>query len=210
MGILGLVAGKISGPFNKPTIVLQKQGSELAGSLRSIPQVDVFKCLKECSDLLIKFGGHSQAAGMRILEKNLEKFEEKFSKIVEREIGDNDLRPEILIDCEIKASDINWDLLWELKKMEPFGEGNREPVFLSRDLIIEEVKLVGNGKKHLKFLLKGEEKSAKIFDAIAFGMGSLADQIKKNDQIEAVFNLNEDEWNGNKKIQLKIVDIRKK
>jgi len=210
MGILGLVAGKISNEFNKPSIILQTQGDELAGSLRSIPQVDVFKLLGKCSELLIKFGGHSQAAGMRIKKDNLEKFEEKFSKLVEEEIGDRDLKPEILIDCEIKAEDINWDLLWELKKMEPFGEGNSEPIFLARDMVIEEIKLVGSNSKHLKFLLRGKDSSAKVFDAIAFGFGNQVEEFRKDDQVEAVFSLNEDEWNGNKKIQLKIIDIRKK
>jgi len=210
MGILGLVAGKISDEFNRPTIILQDQGDELAGSLRSIPQVNLIEILEKCSELLIRFGGHAQAAGIKVKKSQAQEFFAKFSQIVEKELEGKDLRPEILIDSEITTQELNWDLMLELKKMEPFGEGNEEPVFVARNLVIEEVKIVGNGSKHLKFLLRGEMGSAKIFDAIAFGKGNLAQDYKKGDQIDAVFNLNEDEWNGNKKIQLKIIDFRKK
>jgi len=210
MGILGLVAGKISDEFNKPTIVLQEQDGELAGSLRSIPQINLIETLEKCSDLLIRFGGHSQAAGIKVKEDKAQEFFEKFSQMVEKELAGKDLRPEILIDSEITTQDLNWDLMLELKKLEPFGEGNREPVFVARNLVIEEVKIVGNGSKHLKFLLRGEKGSAKVFDAIAFGFGSQVENFRQGDRIDAVFNLNEDEWNGNKKIQIKIIDIVKK
>jgi len=210
MGILGLVAGRISDEFNKPTIILQEQGLELAGSLRSIPQINLVENLEKCAELLIRFGGHSQAAGIKIKKENAENFFIKFSEVVENELAGKDLTPEILIDSEIKTQDLNWDLMLELKKMEPFGEGNEEPIFVARNLVIEEIKIVGNGSKHLKFLLRGEAGSAKVFDAIAFGLGNQAENFKKNDQIDAVFSLNEDEWNGNKKIQIKVIDIIKK
>ena len=129
---------------------------------------------------------------------------------MEAQLAGKDLTPEVEIDCEITGAEINWDLMLELKKMEPFGEGNEEPVFVAKNLVIEEVKIVGNGSKHLKFLLRGEMGSAKVFDAIAFGFGGKVENFRKGDKIDAVFNLNEDEWNGNKKIQLKIIDIAKK
>ncbi len=210
MGILGLVAGKISDEFNKPTIVLQEQGDELAGSLRSIPQVNLIEILEKCSDLLVRFGGHAQAAGIKVKKAKAQEFFAKFSQMVEKELEGKDLRPEILIDSEISVQDLNWDLMLELKKLEPFGEGNSEPVFVARNLVIEEIKIVGNGSKHLKFLLRGESGSAKVFDAIAFGFGGKVEDFREGDRIDAVFNLNEDEWNGNKKIQIKIIDIAKK
>ena len=210
VGILGLAAGRISDEFNKPTVVLQKQGMELAGSLRSIPQINIVESLEKCEDCLLRFGGHSQAAGVRVQAEKMEEFQKKLSAIVEKELTGKDLTPEIEIDCEITPAEINWDLMLELKKLEPFGEGNEEPVFLAQNLVIEEIKIVGNGNKHLKFLLRGEIGSAKVFDAIAFGFGQKVEDFHQGDKIDVVFNLNEDEWNGNKKIQIKVIDINKK
>lgn len=208
VGILGLVAGKIADEFNKPTVVLQKQDQEFVGSLRSIPQINIIEALEKCSDLLIRFGGHAQAAGVRVAPGKIEKFYEKLSQIIEKELQGKDIIPELEIDAEIKAQDINWDLVSELKKMEPFGEGNVEPVFLMKGMLIQDLRIVGNGSKHLKLALRSRDGGPKIFDAIGFGFGDKLPDLKNGDRIDIVFNLQEDEWNGNKKIQLKLVDLK--
>ncbi len=209
VGILGLVAGKIADEFSKPTMVLQKQGKELIGSLRSIPQVNIIEALGKCSDWLIKFGGHSQAAGVTVAEKNFEIFCEKLSGVVEQELAGKEIVPEIEIDAEVTAEEVNWELLLEINKMEPFGEGNEEPVFLMKNMIVEELKNVGNGSKHLKLTLRAEN-NPKIFEAIGFGFGEKFSELKSGDRIDIVFNLQEDEWNGNKKMQLRLVDLKNK
>jgi single-stranded DNA-specific DHH superfamily exonuclease len=267
VGLLGLVAGKITDEFNKPTMILQKQGEELAGSLRSIPQVNIIETLEKCSVFLERFGGHSQAAGVRVKKINLEKFCAKMSKLIEDELKGKeiDLTQEADLeislhdvgwgllqdlqkmepfgegrvknvnlekfcaemseliekelegkemnlaqeaDMEIGAENIGWELMLELKKMEPFGEGNNEPIFIIKNLIVEDVKIVGNGNKHLKMFLRAEEGSPKMFDAIFFGGGNDFGEIKKGDKIDIACNLCQDEWNGNKKIQLKIIDLK--
>jgi len=208
VGILGLIAGKIADEFNKPTVVMQKQKSEFVGSLRSIPSVNIIEALEKCADLLIRYGGHSQAAGVRVTAKNIEKFYEKLRQIIEEQLADKDITPEIEIDAQMKAADVNWDLLSELKKMEPFGEGNEEPVFLMKNMLIEDLRVVGNGSKHWKLAIREDGGSPKIFDSIGFGFGDKFPELKKDDRIDIVFNLQEDEWNGNKKIQIRLIDLK--
>jgi len=130
------------------------------------------------------------------------------SQEVEKELEGKKISEELEIDAEISASDVGWELISDLKKMEPFGEGNRQPVFCSRSFIVSEMKIVGNGQKHLKLLLRGEDGSPKIFDAIGFRLAEKFPELKKDDKIDIVYNLEEDEWNGNKKIQLKLIDLK--
>ncbi|MFA6047826.1 MAG: single-stranded-DNA-specific exonuclease RecJ [Parcubacteria group bacterium] len=209
VGILGLVAGKIADEYKKPTIILQKQGEELTGSLRSIPEVDIMEVLEKCSEFLVKFGGHAQAAGITIKEKNAEKFFERFEKIVEEKIKDLDISTALEIDTEITPADINWDFMNWLKKMEPFGEGNRQPVFVIKNMKIFDLKMCGNGDKHWKISLGSASGSPKIFDSIGFGFGAKFPDLKQSDIIDVVCNLCEDNWNGSKKIQLKLIDLKK-
>jgi len=208
VGLLGLVAGKISDEFNKPTLILQRQEKEFVGSLRSIPQINIIETLEKCSKLIIKFGGHAQAAGVRVAHDKIEKFYAKFGQLIEDQLAGKDITPQIEIDAEIGADDLNWDLVGQIKKMEPFGEGNEEPVFLARNMIVESFRIVGNGSKHLKISLRSGDNSPKIFDGIGFGMGDKFPNLKNGDCVDIIFNLQEDEWNGNKKIQLKLIDLR--
>jgi single-stranded-DNA-specific exonuclease len=208
VGLLGLVAGKISDEFNKPTLILQKQEKEFIGSLRSIPQINIIETLEKCSEFLIKFGGHSQAAGVRVAPNKVEKFYAKFGELIEKQLEGKDITLQIEIDAEISAGDLNWDLVGQIKKMEPFGEGNEEPVFLAKNMIVESFRIVGNGSKHLKLALRSGDNSPKIFDAIGFGLGDKFPNLKNGDSVDIVFNLQEDEWNGNKKIQLKLIDLK--
>jgi single-stranded-DNA-specific exonuclease len=208
VGILGLVAGKIAEYFKKPTAIFQRQEKEFVGSFRSIPEVDIIKAIEKCSDLLSKFGGHSQAAGVSVSIENFEKFYEKISGLIENDLNGKEIVSQIEFDLEINPDDINWELAGEIKKMEPFGTENEEPVFCARNMIIGDCKIVGNGQKHWKFLLKAENGSPKIFDAIGFSLAENFPQIKKNDKIDIVFHIQEDEWNGNKKIQLEILDLK--
>ena len=209
VGILGLIAGRVAEEFNKPTAVFQKQESECVGSFRSIDQINIVEALEQCSDLLIRYGGHSQAAGAQVKHENMEKFYEKLSGIIEKELEGKDIRPAIEIDLEILPQDVDWDLVEAINKLQPFGEGNEEPVFLMKDLVIADMKIVGNGSKHLKLSLRAQN-SPKIFESIGFGLGENALELKVGEIVDIVFNLQEDEWNGNKKMQLNLVDVRRK
>jgi len=208
VGILGLVAGKIADEFKKPTIILQRQENEFVGSLRSIPEVDIMKILEKCSDLILRFGGHAQAAGVTVDKINIEKLYERMSELVEKELDGKEVCPTVDIDMEIRSVELDWELMNEIKKMEPFGMGNPEPVFLMKDVEVVEAKVCGNGSKHWKLSLRNGS-SPKIFDSIGFSMGEKFPDIKKGDKLDIVFNLQEDSWNGNKKLQLRLIDLKK-
>jgi single-stranded-DNA-specific exonuclease len=208
VGILGLVAGKVVDKYKKPAVVFQIQEKEYVGSLRSIPEINIVECLEQCADLLSKFGGHSQAAGVRIVPENVLQFCAKMTEIIELELTEKEIISTIVIDSELKAEDIEWKFISELRQMEPFGMGNKEPVFMLRNMRISDVRMVGNGSKHLKLALRSTDGNPKIFDAIGFKLGTEFPDLKNDDQIDIVFNLSEDEWNGSKKIQMKIIDLR--
>lgn len=208
IGIVGLAAGRIADEFNKPTAILNKGETESQGSFRSIPPVNIIESIEKCKKYLVKYGGHSQAAGVTVKNENLGKFFEELEKIIETGLGDKDISPVQEIDVEILPKDLDFDLAESIRKFEPFGEGNEEPVFLMKDLIVEDLRKVGNGEKHLKLLLKATDSTPKIFEAIGFNLTNGFSHLKKGDKVDAVFNISIDNWNGNKKIQLKLIDLK--
>jgi single-stranded-DNA-specific exonuclease len=207
IGVVGLVAGKISTQYNKPVAIFQKNEKESKGSLRSIPQINIIEILEKCSDLLLKYGGHSQAAGVSVENKKMEALYEKMNMLIEKELLDKDMTPAINIDTEIFSKDIDFDLLDALEKMQPFGEGNPQPLFLMKQLEILEIKTVGSTKKHFKLFLKPKDQSPKIFEAIIFNGWEKMEKIVNGDIIDMVFSLQRDQWNGNNKISLVIEDF---
>ena len=208
LGVAGLAAGKIADKFRKPTAILQKGRNESRGSFRSIPQINIIEAIEKYGNLLTKYGGHNQAAGISIKNENLEEFYKRLNTFIEKRLADKDVPPEILIDAEISSKDINFKLAEEIKKMEPFGVGNEEPIFLTKNLIVEELKWVGNGEKHLKLFLRPGDKTPKIFEAIGFNSFDRFKDIKIGNIADLVFHLQLDNWNGNKKIQLNIIDLK--
>jgi single-stranded-DNA-specific exonuclease len=208
VGVLGLVAGKIADEFKKPVIICQKQENDYVGSLRSIPDFDLMEALNECQEHLKKFGGHSQAAGITVTKEKIENFYSQFEKCLENKMTGVEIKTALEIDLELEPEDISWELVNELKKMEPFGEGNPEPVFLTRNMIISDMRRVGNGNGHLKMGLRGQNGSPKIFEAIGFGFFHKFPDLKEGDKINVVYNLQEDQWNGNKKMQMKLIDLQ--
>ncbi|MCX6766154.1 MAG: single-stranded-DNA-specific exonuclease RecJ [Candidatus Moranbacteria bacterium] len=208
IGVAGLVAGKIAEEFNKPTAVLQKGEKESTGSFRSIPQINIIETIESLGRWLLKYGGHSQAAGITVTNKNLEKFYEGLNKLIEKELEGKEISPEVEIDAEITPADVDFELAETLEKFAPFGEGNPEPVFLMKNLTVDKLKTVGNGNQHLKVYLRSTDGPPKIFEAIGFNLNEQFGHLKENDVIDVLFNLQLDNWNGNKKIQLKLIDLR--
>ncbi len=204
LGVVGLAAGKITDKYNRPSILLkEKDDGILTGSCRSIPKFSIIEALEKHKDLFEKYGGHDQAAGLSIKK---ERFEE-FKKIMNEEVSA--ILPEeiiklIEIDAEIDSVEINEKIARELSMLEPFGAGNQPPVFYAKNLEIIDKKLVGKTGAHMKLWFKREKG---ILEAIGFGLGEKYTEIKIGDKIEAVFNIEEDSWNGNKKLQLKLIDF---
>jgi single-stranded-DNA-specific exonuclease len=209
LGILGVVAGKIADEYQCPVFILREGSGLLEGSGRSIDVFDLISAVSQIDSLIEKYGGHSQAMGLKIKPQKLAEFEKKLLGIIDSSYDKKTWGKNILIDISVKAEDIDWDILSEIKKFEPFGEGNREPVFLSDDLMIEEMKLVGNGQKHIKFIFKTKKGVSKMFEGIFFKHGDRFQEFKKKDGVSVAYNMRTNEWNGNHKIELHVIDIKK-
>ena len=206
-GVIGIVASRLMETYYRPTLVFTKSGNKLAASARSVRGFDVYNALEDCSDYLEQFGGHKYAAGLTMHEEQYEQFKEHFELVVSESIDPEYLSREIEIDAEILLSGITPKLLRILKQFAPFGPGNRAPVFVASNVKdIGFARTVGAEDKHLK--LSVSQGTAQPIAAIGFGLGNKLARIKTGDPFDIVFNIEENEWNGKKSIQLKVKDIR--
>jgi single-stranded-DNA-specific exonuclease len=208
IGVVGLVAGKIVSKFNKPTAIFQKSEGESKGSFRSIPQINIIETIGECKELLVRHGGHSQAAGVTVKNENLEKFYEKMNMLISQKLEGIDLAEEIVIDGELSSDDVDFDLVDDLEKLKPFGEGNTEPIFAMRNLVVKEKRVIGNGNKHIKLFLMPLNGTPKIFEAISFNGFEKFEHVLAGNHVDILCNVQKDEWNGNKKIQFVLIDLK--
>lgn len=208
IGIIGLVSSKITEAYNRPSIVLTEEDGILRGSGRSIDKFNLVDSLKKLENLLLGFGGHVKAAGLSLKKENYEEFYNRICKIAQDALTDEDLVKKIKIDAEIDQKDIGLGLVEEIKQMEPFGLGNPKPLFLGKNFEIISSKLVGRDENHLKLVL-GKKGSLRKFDAISFNCDKNILPLSHGLLIDIVFCLEENVWNNQSKVQLKIVDIDK-
>jgi single-stranded-DNA-specific exonuclease len=183
-GVIGVVASRLASEFHRPVIIIAIDGEVGHGSARSIPNFHLHNALLKCQELstdrklLISFGGHSQAAGLRILEKDIPEFKKVFNTISKGQLEEEDLISALNIDLEVELSSISRSLLEELKCLLPHGEGNPVPVFATRDVgIVGQIRRFGVNGKHLGFYVRRGDVS---FKAVAFGMGDKIDVLKEN------------------------------
>ncbi|MDD5464165.1 MAG: single-stranded-DNA-specific exonuclease RecJ, partial [Candidatus Moranbacteria bacterium] len=209
IGVVGLVAGKIAQKYNKPVAIFQKSDEVSKGSFRSIPQINIIETIGQCQELLVKYGGHSQAAGVSVANEDLDKFYEKINALISEKLEGIDLSPEIKIDEELEPDVIDFDLVEDLEKLKPFGQNNEQPIFAMRNMIVREKRTIGSGNKHLKFYFSSKDDSPKVFEAVSFNGYEKYLKISEGDCVDIACNIEKDEWNGNEKIQLMIVDIKK-
>ena len=203
-GVIGIVASKITELYFKPSILLCYEGDEAKGSGRSIPGFDLHEALMKCLDHIEKFGGHSMAIGITIKREELEEFRDSLEKVA-REAHIEDITPIIQIDAKISLNDINKEMVESLKQLEPFGEGNKMPVFVIKNLKIDSIRALTEGK-HLKLTLK---EGNNIIDAIGFNMGELAEKYKIGNKIDVVGVLEINSFNGVDSVQINMKDIMK-
>ncbi|WP_420603647.1 single-stranded-DNA-specific exonuclease RecJ [Flagellimonas sp.] len=206
-GVIGIVASRLTETYYRPTLVFTKSGEKLAASARSVKGFDVYNALEKCSDCLEQFGGHKYAAGLTLLEEQYENFKQQFEKVVAESIDPKLLEPELAIDAKIDLNQINPKLMRILKQFAPFGPGNMTPVFMVEKLNDTGYgKGVGEGEKHLK--LSVVQSRSMAIGAIGFNLGQKLDRVKEKNSFDAVFSLDENEWNGQVSLQLKLRDIR--
>ena len=206
-GVIGIVASRLIETYYRPTIVFTRSGDKLAASARSVIGFDVYNALEACSDYLEQFGGHMYAAGMTLKADNYELFKAAFEKEVERTIHPDLLTPEILIDAEIDFDLISLKLIRLLKQFEPFGPQNRTPVFLTKTIKDSGyAKKLGETEDHLRLFVR--QKDSESFAAIGFGLGKKIDIVAHQKTFEAVYSIDENEFNGKISTQLRLKDIR--
>lgn len=206
-GVIGIVASRLIETYYRPTIVFTKSGDKLAASARSVKDFDIYNALESCANHLEQFGGHMYAAGMTLKEENYAAFKEAFERTVEETIPPDLLTPEILVDAEINLTDINEKLIRILNQFEPFGPQNMTPVFLSKGLKDSGyAKGIGANEDHLKLFVK--QNGSQGFGAIGFGLGKKIDLVKNQNSFDAVYCIDENEFNGNITVQLRLKDLR--
>lgn len=207
-GVVGIVASKIVDKYYRPTVLLTYVDGVLKGSARSIPNFDIYHALKKCEDLLLQFGGHKHAAGIVLHPEKFYDFKNAINKFADEVLDDNMLTREICIDAVVDINEISRMIYeyWKiLKKFEPYGYGNEEPVFLAFDVPAFDVTTFGNN--NLKFKIKIE---GVTIDAVGYGLGSFYSELARKGKANIVFSLDEGNWNGQSVIQFKIKDLEVK
>jgi len=199
-GVIGIVSSKITETFYKPSILLSIEGDMAKGSGRSIPGFDLHEALCETSDLLEKYGGHSMAVGLTLKTENIDKFRDRLREIISKVEIENSV-PIITIDKILNAKDLNHELIDDLKKLEPYGEANKMPVFALKRMKIDSIRSLSEGK-HLKLTLMAENR---LIDAIGFQMGDLVNEYRIGDKIDVAGTIEENSFNGNVQMNLKSV-----
>ena len=203
-GVVGIVASRLIEHFYRPTVVLTQSGEYAAGSARSVPGFNLYEAIHACKEYLIGYGGHFAAAGMTIELNNIEAFRNKFEEVVATTIPPELLLPEIVIDTEITFKDITWSFYNIISQMEPFGPENLRPHFLVRNVFDTGYSRILK-EQHLRFALRQNGVS---LTGIGFGMAEKLPLLQMKKPVDIVFKIDENEWNGQRSLQLRMIDLR--
>lgn len=203
-GVIGIVASRLTELYYKPCVLISVNNGIAKGSSRSIKGFNIYDALKGVSSYLIKFGGHSLAAGLSLYEKDLLEFKEKLNENSREIFENNSFFPEITLDCELKAKNINVEYFEFLKALEPFGMGNPEPVFLIKNAQVKS-SFSFSMDKHMRLNLS---KDGKDLETVGFGLGSYAPSLRSGDKLHLAATLSINEYKGIKRLQGVIRDIK--
>lgn len=203
-GVIGIVSSKITEKYYKPSILICFEGEDSKGSGRSIQGFDLHEAAVKCSKHLKAYGGHSMAIGLSLKTNEFEDFKQEFEEYSKDKIT-ADMVPELIIDEVVEKKDISINSVEELNVLEPFGEANNMPVFLYKGLKVLSIRSLSEGK-HLKLTLQDDNV---LIDTIGFNLGELVDKYQIGDKLDVVGNLEVNEFNNIKRIQINIKDIRK-
>ena len=201
-GVMGLVAGRLSEEFYRPVILFRIGPDSCRGSGRSIPEFDLMAALKNCQDLLSKFGGHIRAAGFSLPTRNLAQLQQRLFNLAQDQLAGLDLRPHIDIDAEVALSTFVGETFKKIQQLAPFGCGNPLPTFVSRRVEVIEQHQVGSRDEHLGLKLRQE---GTIWDAIGFRLGNYAQEITSF--LDIVYNVEIHRWNGKEWLRLNLLDF---
>ena len=202
VGIAGLVAGRISDEFYRPTIVIKTGDRTSNGSCRSIPEFNIIQALNQCSSLLTQFGGHSQAAGFTLPTENLARFQQRLSQLAATHLEGVDLQPQLDIDAEVVLPDLAGDTFQIIQRLAPFGCGNPSPTFVSRRVEVVDCRTMGNNEDHLRLRLKQGDT---IWNGVGFRLGEHLAEVSS--PLDVVYNLEIDKWSGEERLRLNLLDF---
>jgi single-stranded-DNA-specific exonuclease len=203
-GVVGLIASRLTDRYYRPSVVLHVGEEESHGSCRSIPEFHITHALQDCDDLLEKYGGHAAAAGFTIANQNISRLRERLIDLAAQELAERELVPVLDIDSELPLNQVSVDLIDELSVLEPTGEANPAPLFVSHGVRIDQRQQVGIDGRHLKLMLSAEDSPS--LEAIAFRRGEQYNFLP--DMVDVVFHLEINEWKSQRRAQLNIQDIR--
>ncbi len=203
-GVIGIVASRLTEKYFKPTILICIEGDEGKGSGRSIPGIDLHQALVESSQYLKKYGGHEMAVGLSLEKNKIEDFRKHFEEIL-KEKNVKQILPVINIDCEITKKDLNKETIEQIKLLEPYGEKNKPPLVVYKNLKITSIRALSEGK-HLKIELKDGNEN---ISAIGFNLGELSEEYLIGDKVDIVGTLELNSYNGQERIQINLKDIMK-
>lgn len=206
-GVIGIVASRLTETYYRPTVVFTKSGDKLAASARSVRDFDLYNALEQCQEYLEQFGGHMYAAGLTLSLDQYLNFKNKFEEVVTASIPKELLIPEIKVDLPLTLQDIDEKFMRILNRFEPFGPENMRPVFWTENVFdTGYAKTMGQQEEHLKlFIRQGKSEG---FVAIGFGLGNKISAVENRKPFQAVFSLEENEWNDQKSIQIKLRDLK--
>ncbi|MBI2012602.1 single-stranded-DNA-specific exonuclease RecJ [Candidatus Curtissbacteria bacterium] len=199
-GVIGLVASRLVEVHRRPMIVIARGELYSRGSARSIPGFNIVEAIRNSSEFLVDGGGHPMAAGFTIKTQYIEKFGQKINEYAQKRVTDELTSPVINIECELKLEDITPVTLEAIEQFEPWGVANPQPIFSTKNMLVEDIRPVGLDNQHLKLRLSG-------FSAIGFGMREKMAQLRPGYLIDVVYTLDEDRYSGRGQLQLKIKDI---
>ena len=206
-GVIGIVASRLTETYYRPTLVFTKSGDKLAASARSVKGFDVYNALEACSEYIEQFGGHKYAAGLTLTEDNYEAFKAKFESIVKQTIDPNLLIPEVKVDTEISLNQVDNKLMRIIKQFAPFGPGNMTPVFMTQNLKDTGYgKCVGEDDAHLRVTVT--QNGGNKIVGIGFNIGQKFSLAQNRRPFKAVYTIDENHWQGNVSLQLKLKDIK--
>jgi single-stranded-DNA-specific exonuclease len=192
--------------YYRPTVILTESNDKITGSARSVNGFDLYQAISSCSDLLEKFGGHKYAAGLTLDRANLGAFQKRFEEVVSASITEEMQIPVFEVDATIQLDMINSRFNSILKQMAPFGPGNPKPVFEARDIFV--VNSLSTFKdRHIRFLA-GQRDNINAFQAVGFDQINFYEKIATGDPFRMIFTLEENTFNGNTTLQLRIKDFK--
>jgi len=204
-GVIGLVAARLVETYHRPVVVIEQGEETSRGSARSIPGFSIIDLFDECAELFVRYGGHAAAAGFTIATPQIATLEQRLLALGRQRLSDEQLVPRLLIDAVVPLSDISWELYAALRQLEPFGQGNPQPVLMTPNVTVIDPQPTSDGS-HLRMRVRVGDT---VLDAIGFHFGRFAEPLRRHSQIDLAYQLEADEWNGQRRLRLLVRDFRR-